>query len=102
MVKGNRQKEPIDKELVLGFRVNDPAALLPTASDDKHVLLTSGVRGLTDVHVSMTSPTRVSDLTGGGEISVMMDGGPVSATVGRADHFRIVSTCCADTARQTE
>ena len=30
MVKGNRQKEPIDKDLVLGFRVSDPAALLPT------------------------------------------------------------------------
>jgi hypothetical protein len=91
MVKGNRQKEPIDKDLVLGFRVNDPAALLPTASDDKHILLTSGSRELVDVHVSMNSPTQVSDLTGGGEISLAMDGGPVAARVGRADHFRIDS-----------
>jgi hypothetical protein len=91
MVKGNRQKEPIDKDLVLGFRVSDPAALLPTASDDKHVLLTEGNRGLVDIHISMSSPTRVSDLTGGGKISLMQDGEAVEATVGRADHFRIVS-----------
>jgi hypothetical protein len=91
MVKGNRQKAPIDKDLVLGFRVNDPAALMPTAGDDKHVLLTTGSRGLMDIHISMSAPTQVSDLSGGGEISLSMDGGPVTAGVRRADHFRIES-----------
>jgi hypothetical protein len=91
MVKGNRQKEPIDKDLVLGFRVSDPAALLPTGGDDKHVLLTAGSQGLVDIHISMSSPTTVSDLMGGGEISLMQDGQPVTGVVRRADHFRVVS-----------
>jgi hypothetical protein len=91
MVKGNRQKEPIDKDLVLGFRVSDPAALLPTGGDDKHVLLTAGSRGLVDIHISMSAPTKVSDLTGGGEITLAQDGAPVTGVVRRADHFRVVS-----------
>jgi hypothetical protein len=91
MVKGNRQKEPIDKELVLAFRVSDPAALLPTGTDDKHVLLAAGEKSLVDIHVSMTSPTQITDLTNGGEISLLMDNGPTMAMVRRADHFRIES-----------
>lgn len=91
MVKGNRQKEPIDKDLVLGFRVSDPAALLPTAGDDKHVLLTAGKNALVDIHISMSSPTQLIDLSGGREISLSMDGQPVTAAVRRADHFRIIS-----------
>jgi len=91
MVKGNRQKAPIDRNLVLGFRVNDPAALMPTAGDDKHVLLTAGKSDLVDIHISMSSPTQVSDMSAGGEISLSMDGEPVTATVRRTDHFRVVS-----------
>jgi hypothetical protein len=91
MVKGNRQKEPIDRELVLTFRVNDPAALLPTSGDEKHVLLTAGEKRLVDIHVSMSAPTVVSDLTGGGEILLPGDSEAVAATVRRADHFRIES-----------
>lgn len=91
MVKGNRQKTPIDTDLVLGFRVSDPAALMPTASDDKHILLTAGDHDLVDIHVNMSSPTQVKDLAGGGEITLQTDSGPVTASVRRADHFRMES-----------
>jgi len=90
MVKGNRQKNPIDANLVLAFVVTDPAALLPTASDDKHVLLTTD-KALVDVHTSFSSAAEVRDLTGGGEIALLHDGQPVTGTLRRRDHFKVVS-----------
>ena len=90
-VKGNRQKEPIDPDLVLGFRVTDAAALLPTSSDDKHILLTAGDRTLLDIHATFANRAEVRDFTGGGEIELSLDGSPVTAQVRRRDHFRVLT-----------
>jgi hypothetical protein len=91
MMKGNRQKEPIDKDLVLQFRVADAAALLPTGSDDKHVLLTAGDRTLIDIHTTFSKAAEVRDLGKGGNIELSMDGSPVTAQVRRRDHFKVLT-----------
>jgi hypothetical protein len=91
-VKGNRQKTPIDKDLVLDFVVTDPAALLPTSSDDKHILLTSGQKTLLDIHTTNSAPAQIHDFTDGGKIALTLDSQPVSATLHRRDHFRIVDS----------
>ena len=91
MVKGNRQKTPIDPNLMLGFRVSDPAALLPTGGDDKHVFLTAGKSTLMDIYVSMNSPTKVMDMSGGGSISLGNGDDTATAVVARADHFSVIA-----------
>jgi hypothetical protein len=90
-VKGNRQKTPIDSDLVLVFRVTDGAALLPTSGDDKHVLLSAGDRTLFDIHTTFSKPAEVRDFTGGGEIELSLDGSPVTAQVMRRNHFRVIT-----------
>jgi len=95
MVKGNRQKTPIDPNLMLGFRVSDPAALLPTGGDDKHVFLTAGKSALVDIYVSMNSPTKVMDLSGGGAISLVNGDDTATAVVERADHFSVIAHVAA-------
>jgi hypothetical protein len=90
-VKGNRQKEPIDKSLVLGFNLSDPAALMPTGSEDKHVFLTTGTKTLIDIHVSMNAASEISDLSAGGEVGLLDGSDVIPATVRRRDHFRVVS-----------
>jgi hypothetical protein len=90
-VKGNRQTAPIDKNLVLAFRVTDEAALLPTGGDEKHVLLTSGDRNLTDIHTTFSKPVEVRDFSSGGVIQLVGDNGPLTAHVQRRDHFRVLT-----------
>jgi hypothetical protein len=90
-VKGNRQKTPIDSDLVLGFRVTDAAALLPTANGDKHILLSAGDRTLLDIHTTFSNPADVRDFTSGGEIDLSLDGSPVKAQVRRKDHFKVLT-----------
>jgi hypothetical protein len=90
-VKGNRQKEPIDKDLALMFHVSDDAALLPSASDDKHVLLTAGDRTLIDIHTTFSKAAEVRDFSNGGQIELPMDSGPVTAHVLRKDHFDVLT-----------
>jgi hypothetical protein len=92
MVKGNRQKEPIDKNLVLNFRVNDPSALIPTASAEKHVFLTAGDHTLEDIHTTFGSPAQILDLSEGGRIDVPTDSAEMTGLVRRIDHFRLVSS----------
>ena len=89
MVKGNRQKEPLDKNLVLAFHVSDPAALLPMASDDKHILLSSGDQSLLDIHTSFTAPPTVGDLSKGGSIALSTDNQTVQTGVKLRSHFRV-------------
>jgi hypothetical protein len=89
MVKGNRQKEPIDKNLVIGFHVSDPAALMPMASDDKHILLSSGEHKLLDIHTSFSAPPTISDLSKGGTIQLSLDGQQIPTDVGLRTHFRV-------------
>ncbi|MGD0540845.1 MAG: hypothetical protein ABSB33_04930 [Tepidisphaeraceae bacterium] len=91
LVKGNRQKAPIDPDLVLGFRVTDAAALLPTGGDDKHVLLSAGDRTLVDIHTTFSNSAEVRDFTSGGVIELSLDGSPVTANVRRKDHFRVLT-----------
>ncbi len=90
-VKGNRQKMPIDENLVLMFRVSDDAALLPSASDDKHVLLTAGDRALIDIHTTFSKPAEVRDFSDGGQIALLVDNNPVTAQVRRRDHFDVLT-----------
>lgn len=89
-VKGNRQKAPIDNNLVLDFLVTDPAALLPTGSDEKHVLLTAGDKTLLDIHTSNSTPAQIRDFSAGGQIALNLDNQPITATVRRRNHFRIL------------
>lgn len=91
MVKGNRQKEPIDKDLVLSFRMNDPGALLPTATLEKHVLMTVGAKKLVEIHTSFSQASKEQDLSDGGQIEIAMDSGTQMAAVRRRDHFRVQS-----------
>ena len=93
MLKGNRQKEPIDKELVLGFSLSDPADLMPSqGGQEKHTLLTAGDHGLFDVHTSLTSAAQMRDLTGGdGQIELLFEGSAVPAQVRRVDHIRMLT-----------
>jgi hypothetical protein len=90
MVKGNRQKEPIDNDLVLGFSVDDPAGLIPSAGDEKHNFRTAGNHALIDIHTSFTHPTEISDLSDGGQIQLPFDTSSLSANVRRVDHFKVV------------
>ncbi len=90
-VKGNRQKTPIDADLMLGFRVTDGAALLPTARDDKHILLSAGDKTLLDIHTTFSKPAEIQDFTNGGQMDLTLDGSPVTALVRRRDHFRVVT-----------
>ncbi len=88
-VKGNRQKTPIDKNLNLDFLVTDPAALLPSGSDEKHLFLVSGDKSLLDIHTTFTAPAQITDFTQGGQISIALDNQPTAATVHRRAHFQI-------------
>jgi hypothetical protein len=90
-VKGNRQKTPIDPDLLIGFRVTDEAALLPTASDDKHILLSAGDKTLLDIHTTFSKAAEVHDFTNGGQIDLSLDNSPVTAEVRRRDHFRVLT-----------
>jgi hypothetical protein len=90
-VKGNRQKTPIDPDLLLGFRVTDGAALLPTSSDDKHILLSAGDRTLIDIHTTFSKPAEVHDFTAGGEIQLSLDNSPVTAQILRRNHFKVIT-----------
>ncbi|MDP9175118.1 MAG: hypothetical protein M3O30_14820 [Planctomycetota bacterium] len=91
MVKGNRQKEPLDKDLVLGFTLDDPASLMPTQGDEKHNLRTAGDHALIDIHTSFTHSTEIQDLSTGGQIQIPFDTAPLSAQVRRVDHYRVMS-----------
>ena len=91
MVKGNRQKEPLDKDLQVGFAVSDPAGLLPTQGDEKHTLITFGSKGLIDIHTSLNGPMTISDFSDGGTLSLAMEGVTAQATLHRADHFEVIS-----------
>ena len=89
MVKGNRQAEPIDKNLVLGFHVSDPAALLPMSSDEKHILLSAGDQKLLDIHTSFAAPPEIQDLSKGGTMTLAIDNQPVPIGVRLRSHFKV-------------
>jgi hypothetical protein len=91
MVKGNRQKEPIDKDLDLGFTFLDAADLLPSqGGEEKHTLLTAGST-LLDIYASFNQAARIQDFTNGGQIPLNIDGADVLADVSRVDHVKVVS-----------
>lgn len=83
-VKGNRQKEPLDRDLVLGFSFIDPADLMPSqGGEEKHTLLTAGDNDLLDIHTTFNSPAQIKDLNQDDRIIFSVDGAPVSAQVHR-------------------
>jgi hypothetical protein len=91
MVKGNRQKEPLDANLALGFSVDDPAGLMPASGDEKHNLRTAGDSALIDIYTSFTHPVEIKELSNGGQIDLPFDTGTLAAQVRRVDHFRVDS-----------
>jgi hypothetical protein len=91
MVAGNRQKQPIDKDLVLGFSVDDLLGLVPSQGDQKHTFFTAGDSQMIDIHTSFTNPTEIRDLSAGGEIQLPFEGSMISAQVRRVNHFRVLS-----------
>jgi len=91
MVAGNRQKQPIDKNLVLEFSVDDLLDLLPSQGDQKHTFFTAGDSQMIDVHTSFTKPTEITDLSGGGKIELPFEGSMIAAQARRVNHFRVLS-----------
>ncbi len=92
MVKGNRQKEPLDKDLVLQFSFDDAADLMPSqGGEEKYTLLTSGDKTLICVHTSFTQPTTIQDFSNGGQIPLNIEGSDVTADVSRVAHVSISS-----------
>jgi hypothetical protein len=91
MVAGNRQKQPIDKDLVLGFSVDDLLDLLPSQGDQKHTFFTAGDSQMIDIHTSFTKPTEIRDLSAGGEIQLPFEGSMLTAVARRVNHFRVLS-----------
>jgi hypothetical protein len=91
MATGNRQKEPLDKDLVLGFSVSDPAGLMPSGGTDKHTFFTSGDSSLIDIHASLAGGTEIKDLSAGGDIQFPFEDMQLTAHVERMDHFRVLS-----------
>ncbi|MGA3066660.1 MAG: hypothetical protein ABSF29_07410 [Tepidisphaeraceae bacterium] len=91
-VKGNRQKEPLDKDLVLGFSFLDAADLLPSqGGEEKHTLLTSGKTTLLDIHTSFTQPAQIADFSAGGQIPLNIEDENVIADVRRLEHVKVLS-----------
>jgi hypothetical protein len=91
-VKGNRQKQPIDKDLVLGFSFLDAADLMPSqGGEEKHTLLTAGQNTLLDIRTSFTQPAQITDFSNGGQIPLTIDGENVTADVHRLAHVKVLS-----------
>jgi hypothetical protein len=89
MMKGNRQKEPLDKDLVLGFTYFDSADLMPSqGGTDKQTIITAGANQMLDIHSSFSGPLEVRDLSPGDSIPLSVEGTEVSAAVYR-HHVRI-------------
>jgi hypothetical protein len=91
MMKGNRQKDPLDKDLVLEFKFDDPAGLMPSSAGDKHTFITSGDHDLFDIYTSFTKAGQITDLSSGGQISLTFDSQPLQADVYRMNHVKVVS-----------
>jgi hypothetical protein len=95
---GKRQKEPLDKDLVLLYTLNDPYQLLPLQGREKHTLVTSAapgiVPGIIDVVAGPGEATVVNDLPStGGQIAIAPTDDDASHTpfavgVERKDHLR--------------
>jgi len=63
---GKRQKEPLDKDLLIRFKFTDPAGLLPRDGTIKHTLLTGGdERGITDIVAGLSTPGEVRTFDNG-------------------------------------
>ena len=91
MVPGNRQKTPIDKDLVLEFSVDDLLGLLPSQGDQKHTFFTAGDSQIIDVQASFTKPVQIVDLSSGGQVQLPFEGSTIAAAVRRVNHFRVIS-----------
>jgi hypothetical protein len=91
MVKGNRQKEPIDKNLVLNFRFDDPAGLMPTNGDEKQTFITSTDSDLLAIDAAYTHATQVTDLSSGGQVHLNVEGTQMNADVRRLNHVKITT-----------
>jgi hypothetical protein len=91
MVSGNRQKQPIDKDLIIGFSVDDLAGLLPSQGDQKHTFFTAGDSQMIDVQTSFTGPVQITDLSAGGQIQLPFEGSTITAQARRVNHFRVLS-----------
>ena len=103
---GKRQKEPLDKGLVIAFRVEDPFHLLPGENAVKHTLLTpTGSTELTDVEASYDAPAVVRHHPDGkGEIALAMPAaemppgaeaeahGAIHVQIERHDHLKPVDS----------
>ncbi len=105
---GARQKAPLDTDLLVFYTTNDPWALTSGQGSEKHTLVSSGDRLLTDFIVSNSSPARVvscPDGKGTIEIDTAASAGPfmramtkasgepkVKIELQRIDHLRIDET----------
>src|SRR5688572_8214496 len=68
---GARQKEPLDKDLVLDYRFSDPLRLTTRRGSSKHSLVTAPGKGVTVVATSHSSATTITEFSDGtGEIEV--------------------------------
>jgi hypothetical protein len=95
---GKRQKEPLDKDLVLLYTLSDPYQLLPLQGREKHTLVTSSAagadNGIIDIAAGPGEATTVHDLPAtGGQISIAPADDdathtPFSLSVERQDHLR--------------
>jgi hypothetical protein len=69
---GKRQKEPLDKDLVLLYRFSDPFRMMPRQGSVKHMLITPrDGKGITIVTTGMSQPVSVKELPdGAGELEL--------------------------------
>lgn len=86
---GKRQKEPLDKALLLGYRVEDPFRLMPRDGTVKHTIVTeAGGKSMAEIVTGLSRASSFRDFpTGVGEIEVTPGemGGPFAAAHGAGD-----------------
>jgi len=91
---GKRQKEPLDKDLILLYTLNDPYQLLPLEGREKHTLVTSSAPGIIDLAAGPGEATAIHDLPStGGQISIAPADDdpshtPFPLSLERKDHLR--------------
>lgn len=89
---GTRQKEPLDRNLVLGYTFADASGLRPQQGRQKHTLIATETGRLFDFVAKGSGAIDVVDLGRGGDIQVLMGGSSLPLHVDLHPRLRMVQS----------
>lgn len=85
---GQRQKEPLDKDLLITYTVNDTHGLTPADGSEKHILITTADGGITHLVTSLDQGTARVPLGPDGSFTIGPNDGGVKLLATRIDGLR--------------